>query len=57
MKRVVVTGMAGFSPVGNDWPSIRARLESQDAIGDAMDWKKATETDIKRIGTHGLEFL
>ncbi|KGF83096.1 3-oxoacyl-ACP synthase [Massilia sp. JS1662] len=26
MKRVVVTGMAGISPLGNDWASIRARL-------------------------------
>ena len=25
--RVVVTGMAGISPIGNDWASIRARLE------------------------------
>jgi 3-oxoacyl-[acyl-carrier-protein] synthase II len=28
MKRVVVTGMAGFSPVGNDWQSIRANLRA-----------------------------
>lgn len=26
MKRVVVTGMAGFSPVGNDWQTIRDNL-------------------------------
>ena len=25
-RRVVVTGMAGISPLGNDWPAIRARL-------------------------------
>jgi 3-oxoacyl-[acyl-carrier-protein] synthase II len=25
-RRVVVTGMAGISPLGNDWPSIRQRL-------------------------------
>jgi 3-oxoacyl-[acyl-carrier-protein] synthase II len=25
-RRVVVTGMAGISPLGNDWPSIRRRL-------------------------------
>jgi len=25
-RRVVVTGMAGFSPIGNDWDEIRARL-------------------------------
>ena len=27
-RRVVVTGMAGFSPIGNTWASMRARLES-----------------------------
>ena len=26
MRRVAVTGMAGISPVGNDWPAVRARL-------------------------------
>lgn len=26
MKRVVVTGMAGFSPIGNDWPAIKKNL-------------------------------
>jgi 3-oxoacyl-[acyl-carrier-protein] synthase II len=26
MKRVVVTGMAGFSPIGNDWPTIKKSL-------------------------------
>lgn len=26
MKRVVVTGMAGFSPIGNDWQTIRENL-------------------------------
>lgn len=29
MRRVVVTGMAGISALGHDWPSIRARLEAQ----------------------------
>ncbi|MDN6314975.1 MAG: beta-ketoacyl-ACP synthase [Halomonas sp.] len=38
-RRVVVTGMAGFSPIGNDWPSIRARLESQqNGIRHMADW-------------------
>lgn len=39
-RRVVVTGMAGFSPIGNDWPSIRARLESQqNGIHHMTDWE------------------
>ena len=27
-RRVVVTGMAGISPLGTDWPSVRAKLGS-----------------------------
>jgi len=27
-QRVVVTGMAGFSPIGNDWPTIAAALDA-----------------------------
>ena len=27
-RRVAVTGMAGISPLGNDWPAIRQRLAS-----------------------------
>ena len=38
--RVVVTGMAGFSPIGNDWPSIKARLERlQTGIRHMDDWE------------------
>lgn len=41
MKRVVVTGMAGLSPIGNDWPSIAARLQSQQTgIQTMHDWDK-----------------
>lgn len=39
MKRVVVTGMAGISPLGNDWESIRARLaEGRNAIVRMAAW-------------------
>ena len=38
-RRVVVTGMAGISPLGNDWASIRARLGSyRNAISRMADW-------------------
>ncbi len=38
-RRVVVTGMAGISPLGNDWPTIRARLgEYRNAIVRMEDW-------------------
>lgn len=38
-RRVVVTGMAGISPIGNDWPSIRQRLgEYRNAVVRMDDW-------------------
>ena len=38
-RRVVVTGMAGISPLGNDWASIRARLGSyRNAISRMAEW-------------------
>jgi 3-oxoacyl-[acyl-carrier-protein] synthase II len=38
-RRVVVTGMAGISPVGNDWPSIRDRLGScRNAVTRMTEW-------------------
>ncbi|WP_018917636.1 beta-ketoacyl-ACP synthase [Vreelandella zhanjiangensis] len=38
--RVVVTGMAGFSPIGNDWPSMKARLERlQNGVIHMDDWE------------------
>jgi 3-oxoacyl-[acyl-carrier-protein] synthase II len=37
--RVVVTGMAGISPLGNDWRTIRARLgEYRNAVARMQDW-------------------
>ena len=38
-RRVVVTGMAGISPLGKDWPTIRSRLgEYRNAIVRMEDW-------------------
>lgn len=38
-RRVVVTGMAGFSPIGHDWASIRDRLERiQTGVQHMPDW-------------------
>lgn len=40
-RRVVVTGMAGFSPIGNDWPEIRAQLQAgRSGIRYLADWEK-----------------
>jgi 3-oxoacyl-[acyl-carrier-protein] synthase II len=38
-RRVAVTGMAGISPIGNDWPTIRAQLgRYQNAVVRMLDW-------------------
>jgi 3-oxoacyl-[acyl-carrier-protein] synthase II len=38
-RRVVVTGMAGISPIGNDWRSIRQRLgDYRNAVVRMDDW-------------------
>jgi 3-oxoacyl-[acyl-carrier-protein] synthase II len=38
-RRVVVTGIAGISPLGNDWPAIRARLGSyRNAVTRMNEW-------------------
>jgi 3-oxoacyl-[acyl-carrier-protein] synthase II len=38
-RRVVVTGMAGISPIGNDWQSIRTRLgEYRNAVTRMQEW-------------------
>lgn len=41
MKRVVVTGMAAISPIGNSWSEIRSRLmEQSSGIRRIDDWDK-----------------
>jgi 3-oxoacyl-[acyl-carrier-protein] synthase II len=38
-RRVVVTGMGGISPLGNDWSTVRARLGSYtNAVARMDDW-------------------
>ncbi len=40
MKRVVVTGMAGFTPIGNDWATIAESLRSmRSGIRHMADWE------------------
>ncbi len=40
-RRVAVTGMAGISPLGNDWPSIRAALGSyRNAVKRIAQWSE-----------------
>lgn len=40
-RRVVITGMAGFSPIGNTWEEMFARLKAkQSGIRHIADWDK-----------------
>lgn len=39
MRRVAVTGMAGISPVGSDWPTVKARLATgRNAVHRIAAW-------------------
>lgn len=41
MRRVVVTGMAGISPIGNDWATVAENLKSgKTGIKSMEDWEK-----------------
>ncbi len=56
MKRVVVTGMAGFSPIGNNWKTIQTRLRKMDtAITRIDDWDKYEGLNT-RLGAPVVDF-
>lgn len=49
-RRVVVTGMAGFSPIGNDWTTIRSNLQGlRSGIRHMADWDRYAGL-ITRLG-------
>ncbi len=55
-RRVVVTGMAGISPLGNDWATIRARLgQYRNAIVRMADWQDYEGLNT-RLGAPAAEF-
>ena len=48
MARVVVTGMAGISPIGDSWDSVRARLDSmQNGIVRMDDWDQYDDLNTR----------
>lgn len=55
-RRVVVTGMAGFSPIGNDWPSIRGRLARLENGVRHIDGWEAYEGLNTRLGASVEDF-
>ncbi len=56
MRRVVVTGMAGFSPIGNDWPSISENLRTgRTGIQYMTGWDRYVELNT-RLGAPVTDF-
>ncbi|MFA5496429.1 MAG: beta-ketoacyl-ACP synthase, partial [Porticoccaceae bacterium] len=48
MRRVVVTGMAGFSPIGNDWATIEQALRiGRSGIRRMADWDKYPDLNTR----------
>ena len=48
MRRVVVTGMAGITPLGNSWDSIRARMEAfETGICHMADWDRYVDLNTR----------
>lgn len=57
MKRVVITGMAGLSPIGCDWASIASRLQSQQTgIRYMEEWERYEGLNT-RLGGPVLDFV
>jgi 3-oxoacyl-[acyl-carrier-protein] synthase II len=48
MRRVVVTGMAGFSPIGNDWPTMEHNLRAGiTGIQVMTEWDKYPDLNTR----------
>jgi len=55
-RRVVVTGMAGLSPLGNDWPTVRAGLlAGRSGVRVMPEWDKYDGLDT-RLGAPVPDF-
>jgi 3-oxoacyl-[acyl-carrier-protein] synthase II len=55
-RRVAVTGIAGISPIGNDWPTIRARLGScRNAVIRMAEWEDYEGLNT-RLGAPAADF-
>lgn len=56
MKRVVISGIGGISPLGNDWPTIAARLrEVRNAVAWVPDWEPYDGLNTK-LGAAAADF-
>jgi 3-oxoacyl-[acyl-carrier-protein] synthase II len=57
MKRVVITGMAGYSPIGHDWPTIRDRLSRLDTGVEYIQEWDAYDGLNTRLGAPVNDFV
>ncbi len=56
MRRVVITGMAGFSPIGNDWKTISTNLRNgKTGIRYMRNWEPYKELET-RLGAPVMDF-
>ena len=56
MKRVVVTGVGGISPLGRNWPDIQARLASyRNAVRYMPEWERYPDLNT-RLGAPVTDF-
>jgi beta-ketoacyl-acyl-carrier-protein synthase II len=56
LKRVVVTGVGGISPLGRDWPTIQARLASyRNAVRYMPEWDRYPDLNT-RLGAPVTNF-
>ena len=56
LKRVAVTGVGAISPLGHDWPSVRARLKSLRNVVQRIDEWEAYEGLHTRVGVRAQPF-
>ncbi len=56
MKRVVVTGMAGISPIGQDWQTVEANLRALNSgVAYMSEWEKYPEL-LTKLGAPVKDF-
>jgi len=56
MKRVVITGVGALSPLGHDWPTVRARLrEERNVVQYIKEWDEYEGLNT-RLGTRAAPF-
>lgn len=55
-RRVVVTGVAGISPIGNDWPSVRRHLGTyRNGVSYIQDWDEIPDINT-RLAARACKF-